>query len=567
MSEIDLVIKILTDANTQGIKQASTSVEELTTAVKHNSAATNASSQALNGLRGNMGDVKDASQAAAALMRGDLAGAMRELQGLSGSSSAALMKIGGAAGAAFMGWQIGSLIREFKGLGAVLDRLAISLVTDIPHAARTSTAELNRLNEVRLDGLMKQLDNIDSRLESTLRRFSEASRNQDQIDSSRAELEMALLERQLANDPDRDRKLSAAKADATDRQLAQQSGTLTDMLSTAEGSKSDLASRRSELESELSQAKERMNKVSAAITNSQKLGGIPDEELIEEARQARFAWEGAKTRLDAFMEEYGSMMEKIDSDMRKFRAELIAIGNRRRANQLRAQGEQDTLEAEIVTTELNGFFGEIDSSSARATGGSSHSSGVAGTTGDSAPSLAKSDSSAGASSDDSFAGDRDDPETVLRGPSGGLTGMTLTGWTQKPLGPIPSGGPSRSSGPRKAGGPLPGRGPTNGAGRLLSFNLNDDISGLTREELQQRLRLINDVALDATQGSQDLLSAKRTSASHKQIMDLRARLLQQEQDADMSANMMTASIEGLEHKIRGYHNESKRLLEMIQNLP
>lgn len=145
--------------------------------------------------------------------------------------------------------------------------------------------------------------------------------------------------------------------------------------------------------------------------------------------------------------------------------------------------------------------------------------------------------------------------------------MTLTGWTQKPLGPIPSGGPSRSSGPRKAGGPLPGRGPTNGAGRLLSFNLNDDISGLTREELQQRLRLINDVALDATQGSQDLLSAKRTSASHKQIMDLRARLLQQEQDADMSANMMTASIEGLEHKIRGYHNESKRLLEMIQNLP
>lgn len=105
---------------------------------------------AMRGLNNAMMDTRDVSRAVASVLRGDIGDALMALTGLTNSQIAAFARLGGVAGAAFAGWQIGTALRDMTGLGAAVDRLARGMY-DMELRARKSTAEIREMAKAAAD--------------------------------------------------------------------------------------------------------------------------------------------------------------------------------------------------------------------------------------------------------------------------------------------------------------------------------------------------------------------------------------------------------------------------------
>jgi hypothetical protein len=96
-------------------------------------------------------------------LRGDLVGAINSannaMRGFSASMTATLGKIGGLAGAAIGGWQIGKAINHFTGVG---DKIAAGLIPIRVFNAeiKNSLEQLRAINAAKLDAVTKELTNM-----------------------------------------------------------------------------------------------------------------------------------------------------------------------------------------------------------------------------------------------------------------------------------------------------------------------------------------------------------------------------------------------------------------------
>lgn len=196
MSE-DFIIKIKADLDAGNFDAAKQKLDGLTASTKQAQAATGGNNNELSKAAQNLGRVREATQGLNQGLSG-LSVTGRSLAGVLGGLGAKLSLIASAFG---IGWKIGEKVGEIL---KVADALTITFGDQDASAITKARHNLEKLDQTRLDGLLKSIDKIDSRLADFEVRQSAATK----IANIRLGAEMDLKQQQvdaLPEGPDKER--------------------------------------------------------------------------------------------------------------------------------------------------------------------------------------------------------------------------------------------------------------------------------------------------------------------------------------------------------------------------
>ncbi len=276
-SNVDLQIRILTDANTEGIKTTQKAIEDL-------SEKAEVSTADLRGLSRSSRDTAQAADALAEVMRGNLSGAMRRLPTLSASSTDGLIKLGGAAAALKAGYTLGTMIDQTLGLSDAIgkagaqsqrsfDALSAFARTDLS-ALR---AELDGIAQVSLEGMAKDMDAASQASQQMLTNLNEVARAQERLQL--AEIRAKVLSGEISGDEGALQEARVRSSFATSA-IERERTELQAQRDQAEKNRQEAAERAATLAAELESARARM-----AQTSTQ-AGVAPSPAAVTAARAA-----------------------------------------------------------------------------------------------------------------------------------------------------------------------------------------------------------------------------------------------------------------------------------------
>jgi hypothetical protein len=225
MNESQLLIKIRSILDSQGLDAAKTALADLTKGQQDNAAAGAVSANqdaelaaAKNKLDRAAGAANASLNAMSATMRGDLQSAMQQILSATNRLDGAYAKLA-AAGAGFaIGFKLGGVLDQTLGLSDAFAKL-VNQQQALVGVTRLSNEELNKLAQTNLDALSKQFDSITTKAERLARRTAAAFGREEAGASAAEEVELAQAQIQPPG-AERDAATAAIRAKFRDQRAA-----------------------------------------------------------------------------------------------------------------------------------------------------------------------------------------------------------------------------------------------------------------------------------------------------------------------------------------------------------
>lgn len=214
----ELLIKIKTILESQGVDQAKTKINEMINSQSGSNAvlalAKKAQDEAAKAQAAGTKEMESATRAAWAL-RMAANGSNEGLKGLSnvaagmGANLGALVSRISMVGAAFAaGWKVGTMIRE-----QLIDPLieAEEDASDFAESARGAAEKARELNAVSLTALAKELSGIKVTSDELIASIERVYKRQQELDAARTDTRMARIIQTMPEGPERDKAIAGAK--------------------------------------------------------------------------------------------------------------------------------------------------------------------------------------------------------------------------------------------------------------------------------------------------------------------------------------------------------------------
>lgn len=167
----ELLVRILTDANTKGITDTARSLEGLRESAAGSNSASNDAAAGFDNLGRATRETQRTASILANIMRGDLNGAIRQMPGLLNASAAGLARLGAAGIGAGIGWNLGRRIDEMGGLSDAAGKVLAKTLE--------VRGEFEAMSKTSLDDLRESLDGITQvslkDMEAAYKRVSDAA--------------------------------------------------------------------------------------------------------------------------------------------------------------------------------------------------------------------------------------------------------------------------------------------------------------------------------------------------------------------------------------------------------
>lgn len=294
---VDLMVRILTDANLEGVRAAKEGVEGL--------------DKSTGSLRGNLRDTRVVAGALGEALDGNVSGALQRLTSLTGSASSGLAKLGALAAAFTAGYGLGDWIDRQTGLSDKIARLIVPL-NEVDAGARLSKEALEEMSKVNMEKLKADLSGISAELERT-EKLARAV-NQEEKTRIQAEAERDVAKIRAEGGPDADRRIVERRALADDALRKSDATYQTTSLEANQKALAALEEKKATLEREVAEAQERRQAAEADYREASAAGSVHAPRYGTELSNAGRMKDLADEALKAFMASYEE--QKLDRELK-----------------------------------------------------------------------------------------------------------------------------------------------------------------------------------------------------------------------------------------------------------